>query len=99
MAESCQADPVLARKSLAAILQALASAGQKPVADALGVSEATVSRMKGEWLENFTALLGALNLKVIPAEHKCYAPEYIDHLHYFAKRGMEQANPAELQWD
>lgn len=99
MAESCQANPGLARKSASTILQALSSAGQAPVAKALSVSEATVSRMKGEGLESFTALLGALGLKVVPAEHKCYSPEYIEHLHYFARIGMEQAQPKTLEDD
>lgn len=93
MPESCTTNPSLARKSASQILQRLSSVGQKPIADALGVSEATVSRMKGEGLESFTALLGALGLKVVPADHKCYAPDYIEHLHYFAKRGMADAKP------
>lgn len=93
MAESCAANPTLARKSQSQILQRLSSVGQKPVADALSVSEATISRMKGEGLESFTALLGALGLKVVPADNKCYSPDYIEHLHYFAKRGMEEAKP------
>lgn len=98
MAESCQANPGLARKSQTQILQRLATVGQKPVADALSVSEATVSRMKGEGVETFTGLLAALSLKVVPADHKCYSAEYIEHLHYFAKIGMEGAKPA-LEWD
>lgn len=93
MAESCLANPELARKSQATILQRLASLGQKPVSDALCVSEATISRMKGEGLESFTGFLAALGLKVVPADHKCYAPDYIEHLHYFAKLGMEGATP------
>ncbi len=93
MAESCTPNPTLARKITSTILQRLASVGQKPVADALSVSEATVSRMKGEGLESFSALLGTLGLKVVPATHKCYAPEYIEHLHYFAQIGMQDAKP------
>lgn len=99
MAESCQANPVLARKSQSTILQRLASIGQKPVADALGLSEATVSRMKSEAVESFTAFLAVLGLKVVAAEHRCFSPEYMDHLHYFAKLGMEAAKPATLDED
>jgi len=88
MAESCAANPVLARKSQSAVLQRLSSVGQKPVADALSVSEATISRMKAEGVETFTAFLAVLDLKVVPATHQCYAPEYIDHLRYFARLGM-----------
>lgn len=98
MAASCLANPTLARKSQSTILHRLATVGQKPVADALDVSEATVSRLKGEGLESFTAFLAALALKVVPADHICYSPDYIEHLHYFAKRGMDDAKP-ELQWE
>lgn len=90
MPESCQANPSLARKSQTLILQRLASEGQAPVARALSVSEATISRMKGEGIESFAALLGALGLQVVPVEHKCYSAEYIGHLIYFAKRGMAE---------
>lgn len=88
MPESCQANASLARKSQTLILQRLASAGQAPVARALAVSEATISRMKGETVESFTALLGVLGLKVVAAEDNYYPPDYIAHLHYFAKRGI-----------
>lgn len=88
MAESCNPNPVLARKSQATILQRLASVGQKPVADALAVSEATISRLKSEGVESFTAFLAALGLKVVPEAHKCFAPEYVENLRYFALRGM-----------
>lgn len=88
MAESCKANPELARKSQTLILQRLASAGQKPVADALALSEATISRVKSEGVESFTAFLAALSLKVVPAENICYPPGHIEHLEYFARIGM-----------
>lgn len=97
MAESCSLDPVLARKCASNILQRLASVGQKPVADALGTSEATVSRMKGEPLETFSGLLSVLGLKVVPASNRCYSPEHIQHLEYFARLGMQNETPA-LDW-
>lgn len=75
------------------IFQRLASVGQVAVAAALSVSEATISRMKGEGVESFTAFLACLGLKVVPAEHQCYEPAYIEHLSYFAKLGMAQAQP------
>jgi hypothetical protein len=99
MHESCALDPTLARKNLSAILQRLSSVGQKPVADALGTSEATISRMKGEQLETFSGLLSVLGLKTVPAEHKCYSGDYIASLRYFAKLGMAQEQePVGLEW-
>lgn len=91
MAESCTANPDLARKSQSTILQRLASVGQRPVADALSVSEATISRMKGEGVESFTAFLAALSLKVVPASSVCYPADHIEHLEYFARIGMARA--------
>lgn len=94
MAESCNANPESARKSQSTILQRLASIGQKPVADALAVSEATVSRMKSEGVESFTGFLAALGLKVVPTANVCYPPEHIEHLEYFARIGMARAGDA-----
>lgn len=100
MAQSCTANPALARKIQAAILQRLADVTQIAVSTALDVSEATVSRLKSEHLESFTAFLAALELKVVPARSKCYEPEYIDHLRFFAKKGLErEAERVELEWD
>lgn len=87
-----------ARKSQTSILQRLSSVGQNEVAKALGVSEATVSRMKSEQAESFSVLLAVLGLKVVPSQNKCYPPEHIGHLEYFAKLGM-QAAPTPLEWN
>jgi hypothetical protein len=88
-----------ARKIHAAILQRLASYGQIRVAEALGVHESTVSRMKGDDLERLARLLAALDLKVVPAEAKCYQPEFIEHLRYFARLGFDnRAAAPSLEW-
>jgi DNA-binding MurR/RpiR family transcriptional regulator len=98
VAEPCTANPPAARKIASAILQALSSAGQTHVADAIGVSEATVSRLQSQHVESFSALLACLQLKVVPAAHKCYSPEHIAHLEYFARLGMQQQSTP-LQWE
>ncbi len=98
MNEACAANPPAARKMLSLIFQRLSSVGGGPVAIALGVSEATISRLKNEQAEPFTAFLAVLGLKVVPAEHKCYAPDYIEHLRYFARVGMAQEQPQVLEW-
>lgn len=73
--------------------------GGNEVARLLGVSDATVSRVKTEQVESFSRFLSALGLKVVPAEHKCYPVEYIDHLRYFARIGMAQEQPPVLEWE
>lgn len=93
MAESLTEVAALSRKSESAILRALASAGQKAVGEAIGKSETWVSRWKSEDLKSCADLLAALGLKVVPAAHKCYAPDYIEHLHYFAQLGMKDSRP------
>ena len=99
MAESCAVDEAVARKIAAELLQALSEVGQRPVAQALGVSDATISRMKSEDLLFFSRFLCAISRKAVPAHVRCYAPEYIEHLHYFARLGMaEQAQPGKLEW-
>lgn len=98
VAEPYAAPPERARKNLSLILQRLASAGQKAVGEEIGKSESWVSRWKADDAETFACLLAALRLKVVDADAKCYAADYIDHLAYFARRGMDGAPPA-LEWD
>ena len=95
MSESCTSNPELARKSLTAILQRLASVGQKPLGEALARSETWISRWKSDDSESCADLLAALGLKVVPAEHECYSPEFIRSLRYFARIGMESADGSE----
>jgi hypothetical protein len=88
MAES---SPILdgrSRKTLAAILQGLARVGQVEVAKATGKSETWISRAKDDDLKTCAILLTACGLKVSPVDSKCYTPEYIEHLRYFARIGI-----------
>lgn len=98
MAEASSQDTSIARKSQTLILQRLASVGQVTVGRALDKSETWVSRWKSEDSESCAGLLAAIGLKVVPAEHKCYPVEYIEHLRYFARIGMAQERPPELDW-
>lgn len=77
-----------ARKNEALILQRLASEGQAPVAEALEVSESTVSRFKDGDIARFARLLAVLGLKATPQEYKCYKPEYIEWLLQGARIGV-----------
>jgi hypothetical protein len=100
MAESCTVNATLSRKIQALILQRLASAGQVHVGTAIGRSETWVSRFASEQLKSCADLLACLGLKVVPAEHKCYDPEHIEHLQYFARLGMQQESaPLKLDFE
>jgi hypothetical protein len=61
-----------ARKNHTLILQRLASVGQSQLAQALGVSESAVSRMKDKELADLSKLLAVLGLKVVPLEMRCF---------------------------
>ncbi len=88
MAEGCAVNSPLARKNEKNILHRLAQVSQIAVSEAMNVSEATVSRLKSEQVESFSAFLAALELKVVPAAAECYEPAYIAHLRYFAQVGI-----------
>lgn len=65
----------LSRKIERIILHSLAEHGQSAVANALGVSESTVSRLKDGNLETFSKVLAALDLKVVPTSFRTIDPE------------------------
>lgn len=59
-------------KTVNMVLQRLQAPGTGAAAAiAMGVSEATVSRIKNERLQEVAALLSVLGLKVVPTEFKC----------------------------
>ena len=102
MAESCVLDPHHARKIHAMLLQSLSLRGQGPVAKALDVSDATISRMKTDDLERLSAFIAVLGWKLSPVTSECHTPEYLRSLRYFAKIGMNVTNgedvPSTLEW-
>lgn len=85
----------IARKNHSIALQRLASVGLGPVAKALGVSESTVSRHKDQHLEELTAMLAVLGLKVVPVELRLYRSEDIEPLIALARQRMESLRSAD----
>jgi hypothetical protein len=93
-----------ARKNVASILQALASASQANVAKDLGVSESAVSRMKDKEIPDMAKFLAVCGLKVVPADFKCVDKEYLAGLQHFARCWLEHVTqnadkPSALTWD
>jgi AraC-like DNA-binding protein len=87
------------RKAHAMVLQAMQDPGtQRTVAQVLGVSESTVSRIKSEKLEDALTLITHLGFKVVPQSMHCYPEDYVRALHTMAKLQMQHAGP-ELDWD
>lgn len=63
-----------AREFESLILNRLLSVGQKTVADAIGVSESTVSRWKEGEIERWCKVLALLELQVVPMSAQCHPP-------------------------
>lgn len=90
----------VARKSHSTALQRLASVGQAALADQVRVHESTISRWKSEQLEASIAYLAALGLKVVPASHRCFNPEQVAAILFFARERMAQLqSPEHLDWE
>lgn len=99
MTESCTFDSARARKTHAFVLQRISRAGQNHIAEELGVSASTVSRLIGETskpvsdLELACKVLVAAGLKVVPASMQCFPPAKVaifmelarDHLNYLQR--------------
>lgn len=58
----------LAQRNMTAMLQAMASVGQKEVAARLNLSETTISRYKAEDLQRLAEFLAAIGQRVVPAD-------------------------------
>ena len=96
-----ESSPTLDRrttKSRSVIFAAVRSRGQGPIAEALGISESTFSDWFGKYGDRVAQLLSAAGLKPVPLDSKCYAPEFIEHLRFFAERGVAQGDSSELEW-
>ena len=63
----------------------------------MGMSEATVSRIKNERLEEVALLCAHLGIKWVPADHKCVSPETYAFLTTSHARVMAKA--PELIWE
>lgn len=77
-----------ARNNESAILRGLADTGQVRVAEALGLSESVVSRIKSERVAELAAVMAVCGLRVVPADEFSYPTEYINSLRYMAQHGL-----------
>lgn len=79
-------------------LQALQEPGKgTALASAMGVSDATISRIKTDRLEEVLVFLAHLGLKVVPAEFKCVGPAAYAFLTQTFERVQSKA--PQLIWD
>ena len=82
-------------------MQRLVSVGQKTVADAIGLSESTVSRWKEGAIERWAKLFALLGLQVVPVSAVVVNAEYLRSLETLAELGLkaEKKRPGPLGWD
>ncbi len=99
----------IARKNEAQILRAFQLVTQEKIADRLGVSGGTVSKLKSEGdITNASRVLAAAGLKVVPVDFECHDPRYIASLEFLSHRHLtdelreQQADETDtegsLQW-
>ena len=80
----------LHRKNLSAVLKSMSAISQVRIAEMMGVSEATVSRMKDDGgLEKFVALLSACQLVAQPRTYKSISPDRLRALEILARDSLD----------
>ncbi len=90
-----------ARDFEALLLSRLLSVGQRAVADAIGVSESTVSRWKEGEIERWCKVLAHLGLQLVPEQAVVVNADYLRSLETLAELGLraEKKRPGPLGWD
>lgn len=90
-----------AREFESLFLQRLVSVGQKTVADAIGVSESTVSRWKEGEIERWCKVIAHLGLQLVPESAVLVNGDYLRSLETLAELGLraEKKRPGPLGWD
>lgn len=88
MAELSIASDGKARETLGVIFQALSAKGQGAIAQAMGISDSSMSRWKSEEIPVMAKLMGALDLKVVPESWVIIDAEYLRALRTLARREL-----------
>lgn len=90
-----------ARKIVSSVLKATQrDASQAAIAVAMGVSEATVSRLLSEHLDKFALMLAHAGLRVVGQDMRCFPPDYVDALLLMAKQHLSTVQTVRtLEWD
>jgi hypothetical protein len=87
---------------MALAMQRAARVGQNDVGLAIGIDGSNVSRFMSEEKDMMRALaiLAALNLKVVPAEMKCFPPKKMQMILDLARDHLNQIQDVEqLTWE
>lgn len=76
------------RKIETLLRNALAEVGQTRVADKMGVSESTVSRLKADDIERMALFIVALGLRVVDTDQRTISASDLQALKHLAARGL-----------
>lgn len=87
----------VAQRGYSVALRRLADMKATKVAEAMGTSDATISTLKNQHLEQCLLLLAHLGLKVVDAKARCLAPDAFTFLTSTHQRVMQQA--PQLVWE
>lgn len=93
MTELSQEQAETARKNYSAFLQALASTGQKNLAEALGLSETAISRWKQGDMELATKALAVLGLRIVPLSDPYVPKDYLSALKVIVRHSLSEEQP------
>ena len=85
-----------ARKNLSAILNGLGRVGQVHVAEAVGVHESTISKMKEADLERFAQILSVVGLQVVDCSLRIYPQDEIEALLVLARKRLSALESTKL---
>lgn len=89
-----------ANKNLSEILRAFRVTTQAKVADLMGISETTVSRLKDNAIPEFAVLLAACGLKVVSENAQTHSPERIAALTTLALEALKNdGHPSQFGGD
>jgi len=90
--------PERSRKIHTTILNHLSTIGQVRVFEKTGIDEGVISKLKNTHLENFSCLLSACGLKVVPQEYKCIDPLKAQAMVTLYEAAMSKVPTIELLW-
>lgn len=79
----------LARQNHQTLLKAMAAISQTRVAELIGISGTTVSRMKEDDLERLAAILAACNLVAMPRSFQSIDPDKLRALKLLAREALD----------
>lgn len=77
-----------ARKIETLLRNVLADVGQATVADKMGVSESTVSRMKTDDIERISLFVVSLDLRIVASDQRIISASDLQALKQLAARGL-----------